>query len=360
MNELIQAQSHGKKIRWQLLAETSAVVLAAYVSSAGVAKAEDVHRPTVWIELGGQFAHQAADENNFDPPFLTASPFQAGDFEKAPSGDSDANAKISFQPHGSDWIFSASVRYGKSSRPKSLFDQTHELRTPFAFGQVFYAFQNARSDNRESHTILDFQAGKDVGLGVFGKNGTSTFNRGLRFAHFDARNQSQISSQPTHCSAQCPYNQFHASFAAKRSFTGVGPSLSWDASDMLSGSAEDGGLSFDWGLNGALLFGRQKVAQHHKTSKDHWNVVGWLDVVKTNEYTHSYAPAERQRYVIAPNLGGSIAISYRWPVARISFGYRADMFFNVIDGGIDTSKSENRGFFGPYASISIGIGASDN
>lgn len=355
MSELIRIQSGPNAIRWKLLAGASALVLTAYTSSVNVAKAQDARRPTVWIELGGQFAHQDADEESFDPPFLAASPFQAGDFEKAPSGSWDTNAKISFQPNGSNWIFSASVRYGKSTRPKSSFEQTHQLRTQFADGQVFYAFQNVASNNRESHTILDFQAGKDVGLGVLGSNGTSIFNRGVRFAQFDSRNQGHISSQPTHCSAQCPYNQFHASFAAKRSFTGVGPSLSWDASAMLAGNPEDGGISFDWAVNGALLFGRQKTAQHHQTAKNYLN-----DQVESNVYARSSAPAEQQHYVIAPNIGGSIGVSYRWPAARVSLGYRADMFFNVIDGGIDTSKSENRGFFGPYASINIGIGGSDN
>ncbi len=42
--------------------------------------------------------------------------------------------------------------------------------------------------------------------------------------------------------------------------------------------------------------------------------------------------------------------------AKISFGYKADFFFGAIDGGIDARKNENRAFFGPYASISIGIG----
>ncbi len=42
--------------------------------------------------------------------------------------------------------------------------------------------------------------------------------------------------------------------------------------------------------------------------------------------------------------------------AKISLGYKADFFFGAIDGGIDARKNENRAFFGPYASISIGLG----
>jgi hypothetical protein len=36
--------------------------------------------------------------------------------------------------------------------------------------------------------------------------------------------------------------------------------------------------------------------------------------------------------------------------------YRADFFFGAMDGGIDTAKKENVGFYGPFATISIGLG----
>ena len=59
---------------------------------------------------------------------------------------------------------------------------------------------------------------------------------------------------------------------------------------------------------------------------------------------------------MVPNIGGFAGISWRLPTAKVSIGYRADFFFNAIDGGIAARKSENRGFYGPFASISIGIG----
>ena len=58
-----------------------------------------------------------------------------------------------------------------------------------------------------------------------------------------------------------------------------------------------------------------------------------------------------------PNLGGFAGFSYRFGGdAKISIGYKADFFFGAIDGGIDTRKNENRGFYGPFACICIGIG----
>lgn len=41
---------------------------------------------------------------------------------------------------------------------------------------------------------------------------------------------------------------------------------------------------------------------------------------------------------------------------KMNAGYRADLFFHAMDGGIDTRKSENVGFYGPFASVSVGLG----
>ena len=64
----------------------------------------------------------------------------------------------------------------------------------------------------------------------------------------------------------------------------------------------------------------------------------------------------RRKGVTVPNIGGLIGASWRTPSAKLSIGYRADFFFGAIDGGIDTRETENRGFFGPFASISIRLG----
>ena len=64
----------------------------------------------------------------------------------------------------------------------------------------------------------------------------------------------------------------------------------------------------------------------------------------------------RSRNVTVPNLGGYAGLSVNYSNAKISFGYRADEFFGAMDGGQATAKKENRGFYGPYANISIGLG----
>jgi hypothetical protein len=41
---------------------------------------------------------------------------------------------------------------------------------------------------------------------------------------------------------------------------------------------------------------------------------------------------------------------------KMSLGYCTDFFFGALDGGMDTAKKENVGFYGPFTSISIGLG----
>lgn len=47
----------------------------------------------------------------------------------------------------------------------------------------------------------------------------------------------------------------------------------------------------------------------------------------------------RSRSVTAPNLGGYIGASVRYSNSKISLGYRADSFFDVMDGGQDTARA---------------------
>ena len=49
-------------------------------------------------------------------------------------------------------------------------------------------------------------------------------------------------------------------------------------------------------------------------------------------------------------------MSLRFPNAKLSFGYRGDFFFGAVDSGIETAKSYDRSFYGPFATIGIGLG----
>ena len=354
MSELTKTRENRADIHWQLLTSVSAVALLATVYATGNAKAADGDHPLVWIELGSQFAQEENGQDAFLPPFMFASPFDGASHtgvEKGSPAVWDRDAKITFQPEGSDWVLSLGVRYGKSSRKETR--EGHPTTANITKYKGHYsAYQHFAGQNSESHIILDFQAGKDFGLGRIGSEGSSIFSAGLRFAQFNSQSHAQIKSQPTNLPTGSTVNKFYASFAAKRKFTGVGPSLSWDASANLTGNSPVGSITFDWGLNGAVLFGRQRTSESHQTTEVHFK---HYYITKT-PYQHSASPPEREKNVAVPNLGGFAGVSWRYPIAKVSIGYRADMFFGAIDGGIDVAHRESRGFYGPFASVSIGLG----
>src|SRR6185437_12403365 len=128
MSELINTHDDRTTIRWKLLTGASVLALTAYVSSAGLARAEDSDHSKVWIEFGGQFSRLQDSQELFAPPFaaLTSSNLTPPQkFEKPPTYGLDETAALTFQPEGSDWIFSASIRYGRASGGKHVRHQSN-------------------------------------------------------------------------------------------------------------------------------------------------------------------------------------------------------------------------------------------
>jgi len=408
MSELIQKNDNRATIRWKLLTGASALALTAYVASAGMANADDADRPTVWIEFGGQMEQLQGMNAPFTAPFMSLTP--TPDVYKGMSftGSQDQarfsfgeEAAITFQPEDSTWNFSAGIRYGRSHSKRHrhqeqlvgshhfsfsthatyFYPSTSYTRTT-AFGPYSgtvkpsaHKLADTNTRSKEQHLILDFTAGKDVGLGLFGRSGSSTLNVGVRFASFTTRTQAYITARPSvnikteifsstrhYPSATirltapeyfATFHQFLMSASARRSFKGVGPTLSWNASAAIAGNEESTELVLDWGINAALLFGKQKAKTAHWT-KEYYHISqrsGYPMVYPTRTH-HS----TRSRSVAVPNIGGFASLSLKWTNAKISFGYRYDTFLNAMDVGIDAAKKSNVTFNGPYASISFGLG----
>jgi hypothetical protein len=148
----------------------------------------------------------------------------------------------------------------------------------------------------------------------------------------------------------------------RRSFHGVGPEVTWDASHQLFGNEEGGTISIDWGVNAAMLFGRQRSILHHTVRHCVHSGRGTLapcdgsGVEGDNaEIVEPADDIDRSRTVTVPNIGGYLGASMRYHSGKISLGYRADTFFNAMDGGQETRKDYNRGFYGPYLNVSLGL-----
>lgn len=371
-----------KKVRTGLLATVSSIALLGYACAASAASDDD-GRPALWVEVGGQAERLGGQPELLAPPFFAKA--SLADLavligsQRQPLFSTGFDGKISFQPEDSDWIFSAAIRYGRSSSRKQWHHQTagkpaiqitfFGFDNPFSPSRVIFA--DAPSSLHEAHTVLDFQAGKDIGLGLFGVHGESVVSAGVRFAQFTANNSATIHARPFYTLGpltgvpgkySVPSKFVRATYTgilhAERNAHAVGPSLSWSASLPMAGSSSQMTLNFDWGVNAAVLFGRQRARVHHQTTGYHYDKYGGLFHRQRHISNYANIPPDQNRshMVTIPNAGAFAGLSLRSPHAKISLGYRADVFFGAIDGGIDARKEENRGFYGPFASISVGLG----
>jgi hypothetical protein len=382
MSELTTASINSRKVRLSLLTTASA---AALICASG-ASAADHHpdRPTVWIELGAQLERISAASDTFVPSFITGNtdspafaPQSPLATQRSPRYSKGLEGKVMFQPQDSDWLFSASLLYGRANGSKRVHQQTAGIHPPPSAAVYGYAafetlavknFSDTRAKHSESHAVLDFQVGKDVGLGIFGRSGTSTINAGVRFAQFSSRTDVELKARPWigFHTTSIPigsgnyftfpgikyWHTYGANLHKTASFHGIGPSLSWNSSANLAGSDGDGELTFDWGLNAALLFGRQKTQLDHAESG---NVIHALFGTYSSLYKNEKT-VTRSRSVTVPNIGGFASLSVRYSAAKFSFGYRGDFFFGAMDTGIDSRHTTHRSFHGPFATISVGLG----
>jgi len=246
------------------------------------------------------------------------------------------------------------VRYGKSHRSGAGNQYTNH--TGGYWSKYYRGIQSAKGSSSEKHLIVDFQAGKDLGLGMFGYEGSSVVSAGVRYAQFTSRGSLNLHSVTPNVPSN--YYLFNAAFDARRKFTGIGPSLSWDASADLAGNAADGRLTIDWGVDGALLFGRQRTKGQHHNTATYQKSSAKYNFYPSFRYTvyHTAQSPSRSKSVTVPALGAYAALSLRYTNAKVTFGYRYDDYFGAIDGGIDASKKENRSFTGPFVSVSFGVG----
>jgi len=369
MSELINNQGAGGNIRRHLMATVSALVLAS--TSAGMSQAEENgNRPTVWIELGAHLDRIAGSQEQFAPAGILNSP-RAEDWIESPLSVQrparygfGGEAKLEFVPQGTDWSFSAAVRYGRSNSRLTARQQTALPSYPTPFGNASAPPGLALADEgvghtKESHLLLDFMAGKDVGLGI--ANSSSKISFGVRYAQFTSSADVDLRSRTSIYVTHTKYNNlfvhdYLGRLKGERSFHGLGPAISWDASTPIGGN-DDARFTLDWGLNASVLFGRQKMRAHSQVTGEYISQTNALAAKygTFSRYVHPSNPA-RSRSVIVPNIGGFAGMSLKFPNAKVSLGYRADFFFGAMDGGIDARKTYDRNFYGPFAAISIGLG----
>lgn len=380
MSELISKNRQYGHIRRNLLANVSAIALLGYIwtTSGALAASQDEERPTVWIELGGQFERTDSQQSILAPPFVEQAPSALRDLMTDAQRPSPyalgEEAKISFEPEGTDWVLSASVRYGRANsarHPDHQGPKIRELHLTVSghkfldYSPSLVTFADGQTSARSTHLVADFKAGKDVGLGIFGSHAESVFSAGVRFAQFTSRNDVTLHARPdmdlTTKYSPGRYKIYHLvthSFAAflhaERNTQAIGPALSWDASAVVAGTDNGTDLTFDWGVNASVLFGRQRAKTHHQSSG--YYRTGFFATLIASHFSNDGPNRTRSRTVTIPNIGGFAGLSLKFPNAKVSLGYRGDFFFGATDGGIDAHQSTDQKFYGPFASVSIGLG----
>jgi len=398
MNELMNSTVRSEGARRRLLASVSTAVL--LVCADTMAQAGEDSHPILWIELGGQLETLSHTQDQFapaflaDPPPLGPRPWSAamGGFgtgthidpgfpnpfepvhplsmQKPPNYAFGGEGKILLQPQGSDWVFAASVRYGRSNGHKSIQKgiPIQNYLPNDKYFETLALFNDTQTTYSESHGVLDFQVGRDVGLGLIGRKAHSTVNFGVRIAQLATKSDVRVDADPNmqaykHVNG-ANYTKYDLRFQtyvlhghSDRSFHGIGPSLSWNGSAPLIGNPDTMEFALDWGLNGAVLFGRQKADVSHHTSHHDRGGAQFGNGYRQNILIYNnIETSDRARSVIVPNVGAFAGLSAKFPNAQVSFGYRADFFFGAMDTGIDMRHTQDMSFHGPFAKISIGLG----
>ena len=133
---------------------------------------------------------------------------------------------------------------------------------------------------------------------------------------------------------------------AERSFNGVGPSLSWTASapcwqcrSMANCRSIGASMArFCWQT-------KERRCSHQTTEAYYLSASLHSNAHRVcNRYRPTYVPISStsdrsQRRVTVPNLGGFAGLSARYADAKISLGYRDDIFLSAMDTGIDARKT---------------------
>lgn len=328
MSELVPNRQQ-QNFRWHLLASVSALAIAAGFVAAPAASADDQNHFS--IELGGQYGIESGGSTDwFALPAAGGEGFYSNvnsdEFRLRPKHSWNIDGAVKFQPADTDLIFKVGVQFGRTAR---VHGDTHFTYATSTDGGTYYQV-TARGSHKEEHAKVDFQVGKDFGLGMFGNNGgTSIFSVGIRYAQFNSRTDINLNF-----TTETKYATGSGSGAITRRFTGVGPMISWEASAPIS----DNGFGLDWGAEAAVLFGRQSI---------HFAIPYY------DGYTGGPVGGHRSKTV--PEVGGFMGLSYTCPdaPAKFTLGYKVDALFNVYEAGLLTGRDADRITHGPFAKIGI-------
>jgi hypothetical protein len=292
---------------------------AALFGSAPFAFADTPTIDHIYLDVSGQYTMTGGHTNWAPPDILTLS----GEPKIGVKSGFDGRGDLALQ--SGNWYLTLSADFARTGGSKASINENRYASRLYTSTQFH---RDGVAKHTESHTVVDFTLGKDVGLGMFGLDGSSIISLGVRYAHFVARTRAHMhyfTYGVYHtASGSIPRFDYSSAFDRQidRQFVGWGPVITWKGKAPV---APDFG--FSWGLTAAAVAGGRSFE---------------VDGLKI-----------RHREVISPQVGGYVGLDWRMPDSPLDLmlGYRGDAYFNIIDEGFTVGKYGDRISHGPFVQI---------
>jgi hypothetical protein len=276
---------------------------AALIGSAPFAQA-DTNIDHIYVDLGGQYTFNSG-RTSWLPPFGFFGPQDEPQIRLKNGWDGRGDLAL----QSGNWYLTLSADFGRTGTSHAHVTQTKYV--PYSSHS-----RVGSAKHEESHTVIDFTLGKDVGLGMLGLDGSSIISAGVRYAHFVARTRVHVS----YCTfGSCSSGYDHQ---LDRQFAGWGPVITWKGKAPIEPD-----FAFAWGLNAAAVLGNRSFE---------------------TDFTQI-----RHKNIISPQVGGYAGIDWRMPDSPLDvmLGYRGDGYFSIIDKGFTTRHYGDRISHGPFVQI---------
>jgi hypothetical protein len=333
----------------------------------------------VTVEIGGGVGRYGAETTDYTPPWLdlydAEFPLSQSFQDEALDWGDTREIKLTYAP-SANWRVSAAYRFGKTNGYAKEAAYQHvdgglahvlDFVSCFCYVDTYNAapqdndFRAAARD-REEFKLIDFEVGRETGIGLLGEASSSRLSAGVRHAALKSWSKVSMDGVPVQYIPPLSYplapnmpqitrEAYTTSLESERGFEGTGPSVTWDASVRLLGDEERGHADLDWSVGGAVLFGKQTF----DSEETRWGAHVSGLYIDASLYDN-VVPRHRSDEVTVPNLSLSLGISYAIDRVKVSTGYAYDRFFDAIDAGYEDAQTHDRTIHGPYLKLSLGFG----
>jgi hypothetical protein len=305
------------RLFWQV----STIVLLAAVPAAALAAPSE---GGLWVELGGQYTFDNSGDTQDIGAFGVTPNIHPGD-------GYSVNGKITWKPEGSAFSYALGVKYGRT-RSRGITGSYYS-----STGEGSYYSAKGEEHTKRTHTIVDFEVGKDVGVGMFGHNATTTVGVGLRYAHLNTTTRGSFTTASK-------YQTGSGTFGTKRTSDLVGPRLFFKVEAPVGST----GFTVSAGAGGGVLYGRNKIQSDLDRTINSHETDFAIEAVGGSHYAFS-----RSKNRFSPTADGFAQLNWKLPSAplTVSAGYKFDGVFNGMDGGYSSAHQINVIDSGPYLSM---------